>query len=70
MVALETELYRLARLDAAIPAQVGGGVRIAAGDCGIPGAGQGGAIGVFPTDVPAVDGAGAVIGNTDCTGKA
>ena len=69
MGALETELYGLARLNGAIPDYITGAVGVAATDGGIPAAGDAGAAAVFPTDVPAIDRAGAIIRNTNSTGK-
>lgn len=69
MSSLETELYGLAWLDAGVPAQVGSGVGVAAGDGGVPGAAQGGAIGVLPADSPAVDRTAALVGDADGTGE-
>lgn len=65
MITLEAKLHCLARLDAGIPAQVARRVRIAAGEVGIPVTTQGGAIGIFPAHVPAVNRTGPFIGNTD-----
>lgn len=65
MITLEAKFHCLARLDTGIPAQVARRVRIAAGEVGIPVTTQGGAIGIFPAHVPAVDRAGTFVGNTD-----
>ena len=70
VVTLEAELHGLPRRYAVVPACTGCGVRIAAGDGRIPGAGDPGAARVSPADVPVVDGAGAFIGDADRAGKA
>lgn len=65
MGTLETKLYGLAWLDAAVPAQVTRGVRVAAGYSRVPGARQACATGVGPVDVPTVNRRGAFVGNAD-----
>ena len=69
VITLEAELHRLAGLDAGIPAQVARRVRIAAGEVSVPGATQGGAIGIFPAHIPAINRTGTFVGNTDRTHK-
>src|SRR5690606_32305057 len=66
---LETELHRLPRLNSAVPAHVACAVGVAATEAGIPAACHPRAIGIAPADIPAIDRAGAAVGNPDSTGK-
>ena len=69
MSALKPELNRLPRLNSAVPTQARCCVGITAADGGIPGAAQAGGACVSPTDIPPVDGTGALVGNANRAGK-
>ncbi len=70
MGTLEAKFDSLSRCDAVIPASAGCRIRVATGDSRIPGAAQSGTASISPAHIPVVDGAGAFVGNADCTGKA
>lgn len=70
MGSLKTKLNGLPRLDGVIPASASRGVRIAAGDGGIPGAAQARAARISPIHIPVIDRTGAPVGNPDRSGKA
>ena len=67
--ALEAKLNTLIGLDAAIPAQVGGGVGVGASECGVITASNAVIAAVLPVNVPAVDRASPIIGYFYCGSK-
>lgn len=69
-VALEAKLDSLAGAHAAVPGEVGSAVGVRAGNGCIPAAGQAVGAVVLPAGSPAVEGTGAVVGDTNSTGKA
>jgi hypothetical protein len=69
LAGLDAKFNCLAGLDATVPADVAGGVGVAAAYSGVPAAGYAGAIAVAPAYVPAVDSAGAIIDNANAAGK-
>ena len=61
---LEAELDGLARLNCAVPSEVGRRVRIAAAEVCVPGTGH--AVGIIlPAHIPAIDRGAAIIGNAN-----
>jgi hypothetical protein len=69
LIHLETKANCLAWLEITVPAQVGGGVRVAAGYISIPGTAQ--AVSrILPIHRPTIDGCGSGVSNTDLTGRA
>ena len=66
---LKTKFNRLARLNAAVPANVAGCVGIAAGEFGIPAICDRRAVAVTPINAPSANGTGAIVGDADSAGE-
>ena len=66
---LKTKLHRLSRLNATVPANIAGGVRVVASDSGIPGISNCRAVAIAPVNAPAVNRTGAIVGDADSTGE-
>ena len=69
MCSLEAQFDKLAGLDSAIPAHIGGGVRIAAGDTSAPTCHHTRIAGVLPIELPAINRAGAFVGDANRPGE-
>ena len=57
-------------MDQVVPIQVGRRVGVRASYGGVPAISQPGAVGITPIHIPTINRAGAVIGDTNCSGKA
>lgn len=68
-ISLKTNLHGLPGGDSAIPADIGGGVRVAATQVGIPGAGNTVVAGILPAGAPARFAGGAGIGHSNRASK-
>ena len=66
---LETELYRLPRLNFSVPANIAGTIRITAADRCVPTVCHACPIGVIPVHTPPVDHAVTLVGNANCASK-
>ena len=69
MCSLEAQLDKLAGLDSAIPTHIGCGVRIAAGDISAPTCHHTRIAGVLPIELPAINRAGAFVGDANRPGE-
>lgn len=69
MGSLKAKLHGLSGLDAAVPAGWSCRVWVGAAEVGIPTVGDAGCAAVSPIYIPIVDGAAAIVGNADTTGK-